>query len=91
MKVSLVRARYPSVWEPTNLMYVSSFIKKYYKGELTVQILDGYFDSDKTILNKVSDSDFVGFSGTTPQLSHIIHLSKLLKNSKKFNRHELFY
>ena len=80
MKVSLVRARYPSVWEPTNLMYVSSFIKKYYKGELTVQILDGYFDSDKTILNKVSDSDFVGFSGTTPQLSHIIHLSKLLKN-----------
>ena len=77
MKVSLVRARYPSVWEPTNLMYVSSFIKKYYKGELTVQILDGYFDSDKTILNKVSDSDFDGFSGTTPQLSHIIHLSKL--------------
>jgi len=79
MKVSLVRARYPSVWEPTNLMYVSSFIKKYYKGDLSVQILDGYFDSDETILNKLSDSNFVGFSGTTPQLSHIINLSKLIK------------
>ena len=28
LKVSFVRARYPSVWEPTNLMYVSAFIKK---------------------------------------------------------------
>lgn len=80
MKVSLVRARYPSVWEPTNLMYVSSYIKKYYQGELDVKILDGFFDSDETILNKVSDSDFVGFSGTTPQLSHMIKMSKLIKS-----------
>ena len=43
MKVSLVRARYPSVWEPTNLMYVSSYIQKFYKGDLSVEILDGFF------------------------------------------------
>ena len=80
MKVSLVRARYPSVWEPTNLMYVSSYIKDKYNGDLEVQILDGYFDSDDEIVKKVIDSDFVGLSGTTPQLSHIIQLSKLIKS-----------
>ena len=80
MKVSLVRARYPSVWEPTNLMYVSSFLKDRYKGELEVKILDGFFDSDEQILDQISDSDFVGFSGTTPQVPHIKQMSKSLKS-----------
>ena len=79
LKVSFVRARYPSVWEPTNLMYVSAFIKDRYKGNLEVQILDGFFDSDEQILNKISGSDYVGFSGTTPQVPHIKKLSKLVK------------
>ena len=79
MKVSFVRARYPSVWEPTNLMYVSAFIKDRYGGNLEVQILDGFFDSDEQILNKISGSDYVGFSGTTPQVPHIKKLSKLVK------------
>ncbi|KAF6247004.1 B12-binding domain-containing radical SAM protein [Nitrosopumilus sp. b3] len=79
MKVSLIRARYPSVWEPTNLMYVSSFIKDRYQGNLEVQILDGFFDSDEKILNQISGSDYVGFSGTTPQVPHIKKLSKLVK------------
>ena len=79
MKVSLVRARYPSVWEPTNLMYVSSFVKGRYQGNLEVNILDGFFDSDEQILNQISGSDYVGFSGTTPQVPHIKELSKLVK------------
>ena len=79
MKVSLVRARYPSVWEPTNLMYVSSFIKDRYHGNLEVKILDGFFDSDEQILDQISDSDFVGLSGTTPQVPHMQKLSKLIK------------
>ena len=79
MKVSFVRARYPSVWEPTNLMYISAFIKNRYKGNLEVQILDGYFDSDEEILTKIVGSDYVGFSGTTPQVPHIQKLSKLVK------------
>lgn len=79
LKVSLVRARYPSVWEPTNLMYVSSFIKDRYHGNLEVKILDGFFDSDDQILDQISDSDFVGLSGTTPQVPHMQKLSKLIK------------
>ena len=80
LKVSLVRARYPSVWEPTNLMYVSSFIKERYQGNLEVEILDGFFDSDEKILERVSNSDYVGLSGTTPQVPHIKKLSRLIKN-----------
>lgn len=83
MKVSLIRARYPSVWEPTNLMYISSFIKKYYSGDLDVQILDGFFDSDETILNSISDSDYVGLSGTTPQMSHMLYLAQQIKKENK--------
>jgi len=83
MKVSFIRARYPSVWEPTNLMYVSSFIKKYYSGDLDVQILDGFFDSDETILNNVIDSDYVGLSGTTPQMSHMLYLAQQIKKENK--------
>jgi len=79
LKISLVRARYPSVWEPTNLMYVSSFIKDRYHGDLEVKILDGFFDSDEQILDQISNSDFVGLSGTTPQVPHIQQLSKLIK------------
>ena len=83
MKISLIRARYPSVWEPTNLMYVSSFIKDRYQDDLQIQILDGYFDSNEEILNKVLDSDYVGFSGTTPQVPHIFQLSRLVKSKNK--------
>lgn len=79
LKVSLVRAQYPSIWEPTNLMYVSSFIKNRYHGNLEVKILDGFFDSDEQILDQVSDSDYVGLSGTTPQVPHMQKLSKLIK------------
>ena len=79
LKVSFVRARYPSVWEPTNLMYVSAFIKNRYQGDLEVQILDGFFETDEQIINKISGSDYVGFSGTTPQVPHIKKLSKLVK------------
>lgn len=79
MKVSLIRARYPSVWEPTNLMYISSFIQKNYKGNLKVEILDGFFDTDEQILEKVSNSDYVGISGTTPQVPHMLVLTKLIK------------
>lgn len=83
MKVSLVRARYPSVWEPTNLMYISAFIKDRYKGDLQVKILDGYFDSDDEILKQVSGSDIIGFSGTTPQVPHILILARKVKSQNK--------
>ena len=80
MKVSLVRAKYHSVWEPTNLMYISAYAKKNYEGELDIQILDGFFDNDDKIVSDCADSDIVGLSGTTPQTKHMGHLAHRIKN-----------
>lgn len=83
MKVTLIRARYPSVWEPTNLMYISGFLKKYYQGKLEIKILDGFFESDEEILNQTKDSDFVGLSGTTPQVPHMLLLASKIKKMQE--------
>ena len=83
MKVSLVRARYHSVWEPNSLMYISAYLQSKVP-DVKVEIIDGFFDSDEEIVRRVSDSDFVGIGGTTPQVKHMIDLSKKIKaqNSK---------
>jgi anaerobic magnesium-protoporphyrin IX monomethyl ester cyclase len=78
MKVSLIRARHHNIWEPLNLMYLSAYLKIKIVG-LEVTILDCFFDSDATIISKVSDSDFVGLTGATPQLTHMLELSKKIK------------
>ena len=83
MKVSLVRAKYHSVWEPTNLMYVAGYAKKYIP-DLDVQILDAYFMTDREIRQACGGSDYIGLSGTTPQVPHMLLLASLLKdNSNK--------
>ena len=83
MKVSLVRARYHSVWEPNSLMYISAYLQSKVP-DVKVEIIDGFFDSDEEIVRRVSDSDFVGIGGTTPQVKHMVDLSKKIKaqNSK---------
>ena len=78
MKVSLVRARYHSVWEPNSLMYISAYLQSKVP-DVKVEIIDGFFDSDEEIVRRVSDSDFVGIGGTTPQVKHMIDLSKKIK------------
>ncbi len=79
MRVVLIRAKYHSVWEPINLMYLSAFIKEFCTPSPQVEILDAYFDSDEAIVEKGAEADFVGLSGTTPQLAHMIELAKRIK------------
>ena len=78
MKVSLIRAKYHSVWEPTNLMYIAGYAKKHIP-DLDIQILDGYFMNDTQLINACHDSDIIGLSGTTPQVPHMRLLAELLK------------
>jgi anaerobic magnesium-protoporphyrin IX monomethyl ester cyclase len=85
MRVSLIRAKYHSVWEPLNLMYLSAYAKEHYKKEpLDISIKDGYFYDVDRIIDQCSGSDVVGISGTTPQLNGMLELAKLIKaeNSK---------
>jgi anaerobic magnesium-protoporphyrin IX monomethyl ester cyclase len=78
MKVSLIRARYHSVWEPISLMYISSYLQKHVP-DAQVEILDAFFKTDEEILKYVNDSDFVGIGGTTPQVKHILTLTEKIK------------
>ena len=78
MKVSLIRAKYHSVWEPTNLMYIAGYAKAKIP-DLDIQILDGYFMNDSDIAKVCHDSDFIGLSGTTPQVPHMLRLAEMLK------------
>ena len=48
--------------------------------DVKVEIIDGFFDSDEEIVRRVSDSDFVGIGGTTPQVKHMIDLSKKIND-----------
>lgn len=80
MQISLVRAKYHSVWEPLNLMYLSAYAKKHFTSEpLKISIYDGYFDDDDYIVRKCADSDMIGLSGTTPQLRHMFTLAEQIK------------
>lgn len=62
-------------------MSISSYIHKYFKGDLETEILDAYFLSDDRIHTLVSTSDIVGIGGTTPQCNHIQLLAKRIKES----------
>jgi len=79
LKLTLIRPRFKSVWESLALGYIASYLKKHYQGDLSVGFYDGFFDSDKEILEGSLDSDIVAFSCTSPQMKHALQLAKQIK------------
>jgi len=79
VKVTLIRPHYFSVWESLALGYIASYLKKHYQGDLEINFYDGFFDSDKEIIEGSVDSDFVAFSCTSPQMKHALSLAKAIK------------
>lgn len=80
MKVTLVRPKYLSVWESLACGYIGSYLKAYYQEPLDVKFYDGFFDDDKTIIEGAADSNFVGFSCTSPQMKHALSLAEHIKH-----------
>jgi len=79
MRVTLIRPRYFSVWESLACGYIASYLNRYYKGELELRFFDGFFDSDKQIIEGAVDSDYVAFSCTSPQMNHALALARQIK------------
>lgn len=79
VKVTLIRPHYFSVWESLALGYIASYLKKHYQGKLEINFFDGFFDSDKEIIEGSVNSDFVAFSCTSPQMKHALSLAKAIK------------
>jgi len=79
VKVTLIRPHYFSVWESLALGYIASYLKNHYQGKLEINFFDGFFDSDKEIIEGSVDSDYVGFSCTSPQMKHALALAEAIK------------
>jgi radical SAM superfamily enzyme YgiQ (UPF0313 family) len=83
VKLTLIRPRFKSVWESLACGYIASYLKKHYeetyKDHLLLEFFDGYFDSDETIIEFARDSDYVGFSCTSPQMLHALSLAYDIK------------
>lgn len=84
VKCVLVRPRYLSIWESLSCGYIASYLRANFQGSgpLDIKFYDGFFDDDKTIIEGAADSDFVGFSCTSPQMKEALALAE---NIKKLN------
>lgn len=80
MKIVLVQ---PNVgfgghtWEAQGLGYIGAYIKKFIDAD--IEFFSGFYDLDNKIINACKDADFVGFSCTSPQMRHALHLSRMIK------------
>jgi radical SAM superfamily enzyme YgiQ (UPF0313 family) len=80
LKLTLIRPFYHSIWESLACGYIGSYLKEYYHEKpLELQFFDGFFDSDEVIIKGSVDSDFVGFSCTSPQMKHALRLAWKIK------------
>jgi len=73
-----MRVKYHSVWEPLNLLYLASYVRRNVP-LIHIKILDGYFVSDNVLLSEASRSDVVGISASTPQLHAALDIAKKIK------------
>jgi len=79
MKITLIRPKYQSVWESLACGFIASYLRRYYKGDLELKFFDSFFDKDKEIIEGSVDSDYIGFSCTSPQMAHALCLAKQIK------------
>lgn len=79
MRITLIRPRYQSIWESLACGSIASYLNRYYGGKLQLRFFDGFFDTDKEIIEGSVDSDYVGFSCTSPQMRPALDLAAKIK------------
>ncbi len=80
MKAVLVQPYYFNVWEALGSAYLAAYARKF-SGipNLEIQALQGYFDSEETIIAAAADADVVGFSCTSPTFKSGLGIARRLK------------
>lgn len=71
-------------WEALGIGYLSSYLKKYYDGDLNIEFYSGFYDSDEVIINACKDANVISFSCTSPQFKHGIQLAQQIKNDRNW-------
>jgi len=68
-------------WEAIGIGYMTSYLKKYFKGDLDIEFYSAFYDSDETIIDACKEANIIGFSCTSPQFKHGVELAKKIKTS----------
>jgi len=77
-KVVLIQSKYFNFWESLGCGYIGAVAKERHKN-LELSFFQGYFDSDKEIIESSKDADIIAFSCTSPAYSHALFLAKSIK------------
>ncbi len=67
-------------WEALNVGYLTSYLKRNFIGDLSIEFYSGFYDSDETIVRACEDADIIGMSCTSPQYKHGLQLANQVKN-----------
>ena len=86
MKISFIQPYFKNIWEPLGIGYISSYIKKNYKGDLDINFFHGNFDDEKDIILQSAKSDIIAISTTTPTFKKGIELATKIKIISRFDR-----
>lgn len=79
MKIALIHGKYFNSWEALGLAYIASYIRKNEPG-VEIIFFQGYFDDEKTIIEKSAKCDIAAFSCTTPTFPYCVRIAKAIKN-----------
>ena len=82
MKIVIVQPKTFHTWEALNIGYLASYLREH--GYYNLSFYSGFFDPDEEIIKGCRDADIVGFSCTSPQMKHALHLARAIKNSKNY-------
>lgn len=82
MKIVLIQPKSFHAWEALNIGYLTSYLR--FHGFNNITFYSRFFDSDEMIVKGCKDADIIGFSCTSPQMKHALHLARTIKNSKNY-------
>ncbi len=82
MKIVFVQPRSFHTWEALGIGYLASRLRA--EGYADLAFFSGFFDSDEEIIQGCRDADVVGFSCTSPQMRHALHLAAQIKRPHNY-------
>jgi anaerobic magnesium-protoporphyrin IX monomethyl ester cyclase len=82
MKIAFVQPDSFHAWEALNIGYLASYLKA--NGYDNLSFWSGFFDSDEDIIAGCREADIVGFSCTSPQMKHALHLAGQIKHDGNY-------
>lgn len=68
-------------WEALGIGYIVAYLKKHYAGALDIRFFSGFYDADEEIVDACRNADIAGFSCTSPQFSHGLHVARQVKTT----------